>query len=201
MPFWHMDAAMASLLILQTAVDDGPRRLLLRRPAGAGRASARSSASPTRYDPVGVITLGHRADADRRRRARRRAGRARPVDDVVHRGQLGHDRPVSPSAERSVRLRPGRRPASLAGSGIRDDVPAWRPMAEREPTDRPPEDAEEPGGEPGRGRAADRAAADLGRPADPAGDGARRLRRPARRGQADQGPRRASTTRTGGSRS
>ena len=37
----------------------------------------------------------------------------------------------------------------------------------------------------------DRAAAHLGRPADPAGDGARRLRRPARRRQADRGPRRA----------
>ena len=46
-PFWHMDAAMASLLILQTAVDGG-WGVLLRRPAGArSPPCAPSSASPT----------------------------------------------------------------------------------------------------------------------------------------------------------
>ena len=61
-PFWHMDAAMASLLILQTAVDDGTRRLLLRHPARTRCAAVRAAfAIPEAFDPVGAITIGHPA--------------------------------------------------------------------------------------------------------------------------------------------
>ena len=56
----------------------GPGRLLLRRPAGrATRPCARRSASPTTSTRSASITLGHRADDHRRRRARRRDERAR----------------------------------------------------------------------------------------------------------------------------
>lgn len=84
-PFWHMDAAMASLLILQTAVDAGlgacffgipPERLAAVR-AEFGIAEA--------FDPVGVITLGHRASDPGNAGSPARRQR-KPLDDVVHRG-------------------------------------------------------------------------------------------------------------------
>ena len=61
MPFWHMDAAMAALLILQTATDAGLGACffgVFREPE-----VRREFGIPDRYDPVGVITLGHRADS------------------------------------------------------------------------------------------------------------------------------------------
>lgn len=91
-PYWHMDAAMASLLILQTATDAGlggcffglVREAEVRREFGI----------PDRYDPVGVITLGHPAppapegkgaQGSPARRARR------PWQDAVHRGRWRHE--------------------------------------------------------------------------------------------------------------
>ena len=87
-PFWHMDAAMASLLILQTAVDAGlggcffgitPERV----------AAVRSEFSiPEVFDPVGAISLGHPAETpgapgspSRRRR--------KPATEVLHRSTWG----------------------------------------------------------------------------------------------------------------
>ena len=95
MPFWHMDAAMASLLILQTAVDEGRGACFLGIPPERDAAVRREFGIPDAFDPVGVITLGHpapRAGAagSPTRRARR------PLAEVVHRGQWGH--PASPPA-------------------------------------------------------------------------------------------------------
>jgi nitroreductase len=93
MPFWHMDAAMASLLILQTATDEGLGACffgVFREPE-----VRREFAIPDRYDPVGVITLGHRADSTGAAGSPTRRART-PWTDVVHRGQWGHQ--VSPSA-------------------------------------------------------------------------------------------------------
>ena len=80
-PFWHLDAAMASLLILQTAVDAGlgacffgipPERL----------AAVRSEFA------IDVITMGHRVpDTGNAGSPARRARKA--LDDVVHRGRWG----------------------------------------------------------------------------------------------------------------
>jgi nitroreductase len=93
MPFWHMDAAMASLLIMQTVTDAGLGACffgVFREPE-----VRREFAIPERYDPVGVITIGHRAETtgpggspSRRRRT--------PWTELVHRGQWGHA--ASPSA-------------------------------------------------------------------------------------------------------
>jgi nitroreductase len=93
MPFWHMDAAMASLLILQTATDAGLGACFF----GVFRESEvrREFGIPDRFDPVGVITLGHRVDSTGAAGSPTRRSR-RPWTDVVHRGQWGH--PVSPSA-------------------------------------------------------------------------------------------------------
>ena len=95
MPFWHMDAAMASLLILQTAVDEGLGSCFFGIPPEREATVRAEFGIPDAFDPVGVITLGHRLDdtgaagsPSRRRR--------KPLEEVVHRGQWGH--PSSPSA-------------------------------------------------------------------------------------------------------
>lgn len=84
MPFWHMDAAMASLLILQTATDAGLGACFFGVvPEREGRVRKEFSI-PTTHDPVGVITLGHPADGGAPGSPSRRA--RTPWQDVVHRG-------------------------------------------------------------------------------------------------------------------
>ena len=85
MPFWHMDTAMASLLILQTVVDEGLGGLFFGIPPEHDHAVRREFAIPDTHDPIGAITIGHLADdagvagsPARRRRV--------PLNDLVHRG-------------------------------------------------------------------------------------------------------------------
>jgi nitroreductase len=89
-PFWHMDAAMASLLILQTAVDAGLGACFFGIPVEREQAVRAEFGIDPDFDPVGVITLGHRtSDTGNAGSPARR--RRRPVDDVVHRGHWsGH---------------------------------------------------------------------------------------------------------------
>ena len=93
MPFWHMDAAMASLLILQTVTDAGLGACFFG--VFSEPEVRREFAIPERYDPVGVITLGHRAEAPGPAGSPSRRPRT-PWTEVVHRGQWGHT--ASPSA-------------------------------------------------------------------------------------------------------
>lgn len=86
-PFWDMDAAMASLLILQTAVDHGLGSCFFGVPPHADRAVRDAFAIPDDHDPVGVITIGHPADGGAPGSPARR-GR-RPQAEVVHRGTWG----------------------------------------------------------------------------------------------------------------
>jgi nitroreductase len=85
-PFWHMDAAMASLLILQTAVDAGLGACFFGIPVEKGSAVRAAFDLDPDFDPVGVITLGHRTEdtGNAGSPARRRR---KPLDDVVHRGR------------------------------------------------------------------------------------------------------------------
>ena len=87
MPFWHMDAAMASLLILLTAVDEGLGGCFFgtepEREAGLRAAFA----IPDDHDPVGVIALGHPAPGGAVGSPARR--RRRPLEELVHRGHWG----------------------------------------------------------------------------------------------------------------
>lgn len=84
-PFWHLDAAMASLLILQTAVDEGLGGCFFGIPPEKVAAVRNEFSIPGAFDPVGALTLGHPAAApgalgspSRRRR--------KQIDEVVHRG-------------------------------------------------------------------------------------------------------------------
>jgi nitroreductase len=93
MPYWHMDTAMSSLLMLLTAVDEGLGACFFGIPGPRTDAFRAEFRVPREYTPVGAVTLGHRpghraddpgaagaaGSAARRRR--------RPVEEVVHRGQ------------------------------------------------------------------------------------------------------------------
>jgi len=90
MPFWHMDAAMASLLILLTAVDAGLGGCFFGIPPERDQAVRAEFGIDPGFDPVGVITLGHRTPDTGAAGSPARRGR-KPLDDVVHRGHWsGH---------------------------------------------------------------------------------------------------------------
>jgi nitroreductase len=84
-PYWHLDTAMASLLMLLTAVDEGLGSCFFGIPPHATDSFRKEFGVPTSYTPIGAITLGHRVpDAG----VRGSVGRGRrPVEEVVHRGR------------------------------------------------------------------------------------------------------------------
>lgn len=88
MPYWHLDTAMASLLILLTAVDEGLGACFFGIPPDKEPAVRETFAIPDTHDPIGVITLGHRAERPGNAGSARRRER-RPMADVVHRGVWG----------------------------------------------------------------------------------------------------------------
>jgi len=83
-PFWHMDAAMASLLILQTAVDEGLGACFFGIPPDRIAAFKAEFGVPEEYTPIGAITVGHRIE-DTGPDGSVARGR-RPAEEVVHRG-------------------------------------------------------------------------------------------------------------------
>lgn len=84
-PYWHMDAAMASLLILQTVVDEGLGGCFFGIPVAKLDAVRSEFGIHPDFDPVGVITLGHRAASTGAAGSPAKRRRT-PVEDVVHRG-------------------------------------------------------------------------------------------------------------------
>jgi nitroreductase len=93
-PFWDMDTAMASLLILQTATDAGLGSCFIGVPPAKEAAVREAFAIPDDFDPVGVVTIGHPATTPGAAGSPARRAR-KPVADVVHRGRWAH--PASPS--------------------------------------------------------------------------------------------------------
>ncbi len=88
-PFWHMDAAMASLLILQTVVDAGLGACFFGLPAEKLDEVRRAFGIPVTFKPVGAITIGHPAPRPGALGSPSRRPRRDPAD-VVHRGTWGH---------------------------------------------------------------------------------------------------------------
>jgi nitroreductase len=84
-PFWHMDAAMASLMILLTAVDQGLGACFFGIPPEHDRATRDAFGIPDDFDPVGAITLGHRLP-DEEPSGSPTQRKRKPQADVVHRG-------------------------------------------------------------------------------------------------------------------
>ena len=87
-PFWHMDAAMASLLILLTAVDEGLGACFFGIPPEHDAAIRAAFGIPDDFDPVGAISLGHRLPDEAPSGSPTKRTR-KPLADVVHRGTWG----------------------------------------------------------------------------------------------------------------
>ncbi|MEZ5096167.1 MAG: nitroreductase family protein [Nocardioides sp.] len=93
-PFWHIDAGMAALLILQTAVDEGLGACFFGIPPEYDAAVRAAFGIPPEFDPIGAITLGHPHDTERVPGSPRRRRRL-DLDSVVHRGRWGAGRDVA----------------------------------------------------------------------------------------------------------
>ena len=83
-PYWFVDTGMASLLILQTAVDEGPGACFFGVPTTRVGAFRAAFGIPEQYAPVGAIAVGHPDGAAARGSVTRRT--RRPLAEVVHRG-------------------------------------------------------------------------------------------------------------------
>ena len=83
-PYWDVDAGMAALLMLLTAVDEGLGACFFGVPAERLDAFRTAFGVPAEFRPVGCVAVGYPGDDDRRSPSLRR-GR-RPVEEVVHRG-------------------------------------------------------------------------------------------------------------------
>jgi len=84
-PYWHVDAGMASLLILQTAVDEGLGACFFGIPRERVAVLRDTFGIPDEQVPVGAITVGHRTEDSGTRGSPSRRTR-RPTEEVVHRG-------------------------------------------------------------------------------------------------------------------
>jgi len=87
-PWWHVDAGMAALLLLQACVDEGLGACFFGVPGRSWGALRAAYDVPVGLVPTGAVTVGHAADGagasgSPTRRARRDA------DELVHRGRWG----------------------------------------------------------------------------------------------------------------
>jgi nitroreductase len=100
-PYWYIDTAMASLMMLLTAVDEGLGACLFGIMGGVAddddpvvKVPAHTAAFraefgiPDEYTPIGGITVGYRSP-DLPPQGERVAQRRRDPADVIHRGQFG----------------------------------------------------------------------------------------------------------------
>jgi nitroreductase len=84
-PYWHIDTGMASLLVLQTAVDEGLGACFFGIPPAQVPGFRAEFGVPDTHTPIGAITVGHRTDDVGAAGSPSRRPR-KPVDEVVHRG-------------------------------------------------------------------------------------------------------------------
>ncbi|MGY1731273.1 nitroreductase family protein [Geodermatophilus sp. SYSU D01045] len=84
-PYWDVDAGMAALMMLLTAVDEGLGACLFGVPAERVDAFRDAFGIPGTHRPVGVVSVGYPGGDDRRSPSLRRGRRG--VDEVVHRGR------------------------------------------------------------------------------------------------------------------
>ncbi len=83
-PYWHLDAAMASMLMLLTVVDEGLGALFFGIFGQHVDAFRAAFGVPPDFSPIGAMAIGHRAPDSLSPSLGR--GR-RPSDEVVHRGR------------------------------------------------------------------------------------------------------------------
>jgi nitroreductase len=83
-PFWHVDVGMASLLMLQTAVDEGLGACFFGVPPEHVAAVRGELGIPDEFEITGVVAVGHPADGGAKGSPTRR--RRKPEAEVIHRG-------------------------------------------------------------------------------------------------------------------
>lgn len=83
-PFWHIDVGMASLLMLQTAVDEGLGACFFGVPPEHVAAVRGELGIPDEFEITGVVAIGHPADGGAKGSPTRR--RRKPEAEVIHRG-------------------------------------------------------------------------------------------------------------------
>lgn len=88
-PYWHLDTAMAALLILLTAVDEGLGACFFGIPPERVSSVKDAFGIPTTFDPIGAITLGHRVPDQGAPGSPATRSRKDPAE-VVHRGRWTH---------------------------------------------------------------------------------------------------------------
>ena len=85
-PYWDIDTGMASLLILQTAVDEGLGACFFGIPPSHVDSFREAFGVPASYMPIGAITVGHRTDDTGAKGSATKRPRRDPAE-VVHRGR------------------------------------------------------------------------------------------------------------------
>jgi nitroreductase len=84
-PYWTVDTAFASMLILLAAVEEGLGALFFGMDGAGYRRLRETYAVPEDWEPIGVIALGHPASVDAVQSSRDTRAR-RPLEEVIHRG-------------------------------------------------------------------------------------------------------------------
>jgi nitroreductase len=84
-PYWVVDAAFASMLILLSAVDEGLGALFFGMDRGGYGRLRDAFGVPGEWEPIGVVAIGHPAPTDPVQSSRDTRPRL-PLDQVVHRG-------------------------------------------------------------------------------------------------------------------
>jgi nitroreductase len=85
-PFWYIDSAFASMLMLLSAVDEGLGALFFGLYPPTIAALRAVYGVPQDWDPIGGIALGHAAAVDPIRSSAHTRPR-KPMDEVVHRAR------------------------------------------------------------------------------------------------------------------
>jgi nitroreductase len=84
-PFWHIDTGMATLLILQTVVDEGLGALYFGIMPEDVAPFRELYGVPDDHEPIGAVAIGYSDEPEQSGSPRKRGRRA--ADDVVHRGR------------------------------------------------------------------------------------------------------------------
>jgi len=87
MPYWHMDTAMAVMLILQTAVDEELGACYFGIPPRHEAEVRAAFGIPEGWDPIGVVSLGHPDPTGGGAKGSPSRRRRRDQDEVVRRGR------------------------------------------------------------------------------------------------------------------
>jgi nitroreductase len=84
-PFWYIDTGMATLLILQTVVDEGLGALYFGIQPDDVAPFRELYGVPAEYEPIGAVAIGYADEPEQSGSPRKRPRRA--LDEVVHYGR------------------------------------------------------------------------------------------------------------------